>query len=222
MIDISAFDFSTLNTGDTDPTLNKVIKTIIYCTDCCIVYIDANNQIQWSDKIERVEDDKFGFVVNKMSYWESICNKVFKDGTGYENKCLLAEGAARAYANYNSKDRTTEANEILDITINKIKIEAENILRNAYVMSAVVSFTIVIILFSVEELLKKQIISNFSYDWHSVLQTAMVGGIGAFVSAITRAKDFKPEIVVDAKIHVLDGVLRIILGIITGSELNQI
>jgi len=216
MIDISTFDFSTLNAGDTDPTLNKVIKTVMYGTECCIVYIDVNNDIQWADKIERMEDDKFGLIVNKMSYWESICNKVFKDGTGYENKTLLAEGAARAYANINKADKTTEANEILDITIDKIKVEAENILRNVYVISALISFVIVSILFVLEQLLKRQIISNFSYDWHTVLQTAMIGGVGAFVSAITRAKDFKPEIVVDAKIHALDGVLRIVLGVITG------
>ncbi len=211
-----SIDYASLKAGQTDPSLGKVIKTIIYSNDNCIVFIDSEDCIQWVDEIESGAEVKFGYIVNKMSYWESICNKLFKDNTAYENKSLLAEGLARVFSNNASSNKYAEADEILETTINKIKIEGETILRNDYVMASLWTFIILIVLIISEEVFKKQVISNLSYDWHSICQTAMLGGVGAFVSAITRAKDFKPEIIVDAKIHKLDGVLRVVLGVLTG------
>ena len=192
------------------------IKLIIFSNDTCIVFMDEKDVIQWTCDEEYQKDTEFGLIINKMSYWESLCNKLFEKNLCYENKCLLAEGVSRVFIDRTTTDRFQVANEILDTTIHKIKIEGENILRNAYVKSSIFSFVALVILLVVEECCKRVIVSNLGYDWHSLCQTAMVTGVGSFVSAITRAKDFKPDIIVDKKIHILDGVLRIVLGVLTG------
>jgi len=207
--------YSDLKTGDIEPSLGKKINTIVYGNENCIVYIDDGENIQWVGNDDVENDEQFGSIINKMSYWESICNKVFRDGNGFDNKCLLAEGIGRVYINKDTPNKYAIANEILDAAINKIEVEGENILRNAYVKASLFSFVSLVALLLIEETIKNSIISNLGHDWHSICQTAMLGGVGAFVSAITRAKDFKPELIVDKEIHILDGILRVVLGILT-------
>jgi hypothetical protein len=210
-------NFYDLKAGDIDPNFGKKIKTIIYSTNGVIdavVYIDEDDVIQWL--CEKVEDgQEFGLVINKMSYWETICNKIFTKAEAYENKCLLAEGISRIFAL--SSERFNNANQILDITIDKIKIEGENKLRNSYVLASVCSFGLVALFLIAELLLKRYIVNILGYEIYAILMTALMGGVGAFISAITRAKDFKPDIIVDKKIHQIDGILRIVLGILTAS-----
>ncbi len=205
-----------LKKGDIEPFLGLKIKDIIFSNNKSVVFMDEDNVIQWACDEEFQKDADFGIIINRISYWEAICNKLFKASVCYENKCLLAEGVSRIFIDRDTDNRFQIANDVLDTTINKIKIEGENVLRNAYVQAAVWSFMLLVALLGFEQFIKAIIIAKLGYDWHSICQTALLSGVGAFVSAITRAKDFRPDIIVAKQIHVLDGILRILLGVLTG------
>src|SRR5947209_23059 len=63
--------------GEMGP-LGKLIKNIIIQNEDFIVYIDHDETIEWSTESGYSGfDENFGSVQNQVSFWESVCNKLF-------------------------------------------------------------------------------------------------------------------------------------------------
>jgi hypothetical protein len=61
---------------------------------------------------------------------------------------------------------------------------------------------------------KEWILSYVGQNAFEIYLAGLFGGVGAFVSTMTRSKKYDPEITISKKIHTIDGILRIIYGII--------
>ncbi|MEW6666155.1 MAG: hypothetical protein AB1512_13175 [Thermodesulfobacteriota bacterium] len=203
-------DYSSLKVGDTDPNIGKKIQQIILATESFIVYIDEDDVIQWAGDNELGKD--FGHIANQVSYWEMTCNSVFSKSDAYDYKCLLAEGYARMF----NEESQESAQNIIDLTSKRIVRHGKEVLRQRYLLYSLTSTAIVAFLLVLAILLRDFARSILTVSVFEILLTALFGGIGAFVSTITRAKNYSPEVSVGRQIHQIDGILRIVYGVIAG------
>lgn len=210
-------DFSDLKIGDTDPYLGKKIKEIILSSNSFIVYIDEDQVIQWATSGHSEYGDDFGDIANQISYWESSCNRLFSKDDRYEYKCLLAEGYARMLGEGNQES----AQKIIDRTSQRIEKHGKEILRQRYLLSGLYSTAFVAFLLMLAIILRHPLKDALNASGYEILLTSLFGGIGAFISTVTRAKNYNAEISVGKRIHEIDGVLRIIYGVIAGGIIGM-
>jgi hypothetical protein len=207
-------NFNTLFSGDTDTILGKTIKEIILRSETFIVYLDSNNVIQWSTDMHTQWGKKFGRIQNQVSYWESICNKLFSIKDAYDYKTLLAE----AYGRMLDEGDDETATEIIELTVERIKKHGTELLRQQYILSSLITVIIIVFIATLSILTKDSITSNLgvSDNIYGIFLTSLFGGIGAFISTMVRAKNYKAEITLGKNVHRIDGFVRIVYGSIAG------
>lgn len=204
-------DFFDLKAGDTEPSLGKKIKEIILCSDTFIVYMDEDDVIQWSTS----EDDEvkdFGEVPNQISYWESIVNRLFPKQEAYDYKTLLAEGYARIL----DDKKLESARNIIDQTVGRIKIQGKEVLRQEYLKASLTTTAVIALIIIISVFLKNVVLDILGSNVIEIYLGGLMGGIGAFVSTMIRSKNYNAEVSVSKEIHKIDGMLRIIYGVIAG------
>ena len=133
-------DFFSFKIGQEGP-MGKKIKEIILRSTIFIVYLDIEDTIQWSTSGYGDFPENFGDIQNKISYWESVANKLLRKRDAYDFKCLLAEANARILDDKNSK----LANQIIDRTINRMQKQGREILKQDYVLTSFFCTVFVII-----------------------------------------------------------------------------
>lgn len=202
-----------LKAGDAEPSLGKTIKEIIVSDTDFVVYMDTDGGIQWVTSTEIGSD--FGKIQNQISYWESICNKLFTKEDkeeGYAYKALLAEGLARILHNNNRDD----AQSIIDSTSANITKQGTQILRQEYIKASLaatgVVLSAVLIVFAIQE----HSPVRFSGNALVIVLTALCGGIGSFVSTMSGLTAYSPDISLSKKIYWFDGALRVAYGVLAG------
>lgn len=205
-------DYSILKIGDFDPSLGRKIKEIIFSSDSFIVYIDTEDIICWATDHHKVFGENFGNISNQISNWESLCNRLFSKQDSYDYKCLLAEGYARMLDEGNDQ----MAQKIIDQTAERIKQQGMQILRQDYLISSLISTCLVVLFLFLSVIFKKLIFQFVDRSIYEILLTSYFGGLGAFISTMIRARNYNAEISSSRRIHRIDGVLRIIYGLIAG------
>ena len=131
-------DYINLKAGEIEPMLGKRIKEVILVSNTYIVYMDDSDVIQWATD-HFVADEHFGEIANDISYWESICNRLFSKSEAYDFKTILAEGYARMLDNndYNL------ARSIIDKTAIRITKQGREILRLKYLKASLITTSII-------------------------------------------------------------------------------
>ena len=204
--------FGMLKAGDIDNALGKTIKELILASDTFIVYLDSDNTIQWSATGHEQWGQDFGKIQNQVSLWESISNKLFDANDSYAYKALLAEAYGRMFDGGND----ASAQDIIDQTVERIKKQGKEILRQQYILSSLFTMILVVVFIFAIVMNKSALINRISYDGYRILLTGLFGGVGAFVSTMLRAKNYEAEIALGKTVHRIDGFLRIVYGVIAG------
>lgn len=203
-------DYSEYIVGEEGP-LGKPIMEIIFCQNSFIVYMDSDEIIQWATNNHSVHQE-FGVIQNRISYWESITNKIFNKEEAFDIKMLLAEGYARIL----DANNLIVANEAIDNVVERIKRHGREVLKQQYIISSLICTLIVIAALVSIVIWKKEVLLLVSNNAYGVIATSLFGGIGAFIFAILRLRNYSPEIEISKRIHSVDGSLRILYGIIFG------
>lgn len=206
-------DYTTLRIGDKPRKLGRKIKEIISKEKSHIVYLDENDIICTSKDNKVVLSKDFGDIQNLISFWESICNNLFSKPEAYEIKCLLAEGYGRMF----EKNDYGAALKIVKQSSERIKHQGEQILRQDYLLSSLVTTCIIVFILCFTVLSKDLIEKFLSQNIYEVFITSLFGGVGAFLSTVIRARNYKADISTSRHIHKIDGLLRIIYGLIAGA-----
>lgn len=207
-------DFIDLMEGDEGP-MGKPIGTIVLQMSSLIVYLDSEGVIQWSTSAGYHNwNAHFGEIQSSISYWESVCNKVFKPSDAYIYKSLLAEGYARIL-----DDRDYQmALSAIEAGKDGIQKHGSEILKQQYLLSSflcalVTGLAIIIIVINKKNV---ALILNNRVELYEIMLASLFGGIGAFVFSSLKIKTYKPELVISKELHRIDGGLRVVYGIITG------
>ncbi len=192
--------------------LGRNIKEIIVQKSNVIIYMDSEDIIQWFTVDMPYKNEYFGEIQNKISYWESITNNLFSKKHAYDLKCVLAE----AYARILDNNDIVTARDIIERCRIRIEKHGSEILKQNYVFSSLTFTFLCFLLVFLIRSFKTNLIEHFSLNVYEIFMTMLFGGIGSFVFAIGRLKSYKPDIVISKKIHILDGMLRVLYGIIAG------
>jgi hypothetical protein len=202
--------YSDLKAGDRDPYLGRMIKEIIMSSNDFIVFIDDQDTIQWATSGIELKND-LGKIQNKISQWESTCNRFLPKKDAYEYKSLLAEGYARLF----DERKLGSAEIIVNQTIDSIKKRVNVLLEQQYLYGSLIPIIIITIAI-IYTLINKTLVYNFFQDAFDIYCCGIVGGVGGFISTMIRMKNYKADIETTKKIHLIDGMLRVIYGIIAG------
>jgi hypothetical protein len=198
--------------GEVGPTGSMIKEIIIQSVDY-IVYMDEGDNIQWSTEDNYTEfHPQFGSIQNRVSYWESVSNKLFSKFDAYDYKCLLAE----AYARIIDDKNIDLSNDIIALTVNRIEKSGKEVLKQDYILSSFACTCLVIGLIVAAIIGKQYLVLKLSQDAFQVILTALFGGVGAFVFATLRLRTYSPELAISKHIHRVDGALRVFYGIISG------
>lgn len=114
-------------------------------------------------------------------------------------------------------DRNMDAaRAIVDQTVLRITRHGKDILRQRYLLASLVGTAVVAGVLLLVLLGRGLFQPLFTADGYHVLVASLFGGIGAFVSTILRANTYDAEIYSSPRIHEIDGLLRIVYGVIGG------
>jgi hypothetical protein len=191
---------------------NKVVKEIIAQSDNYIVFMDADDTIQWATSGLDGLPEGYGEINNKISDWEIKTNRLFGKKEAYDYKTILAEGYARLFSEKNIE----LARDVIDRAGNTIVTTGSEVLKKYYSFSATIATILAIVIIFVTKYYKQTVIETFGRDEYNIWMTMLFGGIGAYIFTTIRSRDYKPDIVVSKWIHALDGALRIFYGMIAG------
>lgn len=193
--------------------MGKKIKEIIMQEDAYIVYLDSDDVIQWYTYGYDKFDANFGEIQNKVAMWESISNNIFNSKLAYDMKSQLAEAYARYFDN---PKNIKAARDIIALTSERVMIIGKEILKQVYIKASIISTLLILILLYVIKYYNLELILAYGQNYYDVIVTMLFGGIGAFIFTVLRVKTYKPNINVNKRIHVIDGMSRIFYGIIAG------
>jgi hypothetical protein len=205
-------DFSEYKPGDCDPCSEKIILEIIVQADKYIVTIDEEHRINYTTRIDYTWAANAGFVLNEVSLLEHLTNKVIPEVDRFSYKMMIAEGLARLV----DDGRADAANEILKSVRSNVEAIGKENLRISYMLSSLVCTLISASILFGCWLLRgylKEFLGELVYYG---LLCSLAGGIGAFLSAFFRSKNYNANIDLSTSSHMLDGSLRIFYGTIAG------
>lgn len=203
-------DYSKYKTGEKGP-LDKKIKEIIFRSNDAIVYLDEFDVIQWSTIGDLLP--QMGGIINEVSYWETICNKIFDKKDSFDYKCLLAE----AYARILDEKNLDDAKEVISMAKSRIEKQGKEILKQNYIISSLILTILTIVLLITFVLLKPYLSEIIDQDKYEIIISSFFGGIGAFLFTIKGLKEYKADVVISKNIHRVDGILRVFYGLIAGA-----
>ncbi|MBK7995846.1 MAG: hypothetical protein IPK14_21475 [Blastocatellia bacterium] len=91
---IEVSDFGNFCEGDKDPSLNKTIKTLVYGSKDLIVYLDDQDEIQWSTASSCSLDANTSKTISTIIELEVLCKEPLTQEEKQSFKVLLAQSLA--------------------------------------------------------------------------------------------------------------------------------
>jgi hypothetical protein len=201
-------DFSTFCEGDTEPTLNKKIRTLIDATEKYIVYLDEDLYVEWSDLFE---ESPAGFeeTANRIGHLETLSITQLCPVQREPFARLLGEAMARILGDKNEKEASAalhKAEAFLDAR------GIENARR--WYLQGVGAVASLALLVALALWLVRNSVSNPT--WLTALEVAIAastGSLGALLSIASRTERIHLEPVAGPKIHRFEGATRVIVGV---------
>lgn len=192
--------------------LGKKIKDIVFRSDDVIVFMDAEETIQWFHINCEDFTEQAGEIQNTVSDWESKVNKLFKKEEAYDFKMLLSESYARILHDKNIE----QARDNISKVTKRIEKQGRELLKQYYAISSLATALIICLGIWVSKHNKETIENFYGQDEYTIWMTMLFGGIGAFIFTIIRLKKYSADIEIPKYVHIIDGALRIFYGIIFG------
>lgn len=202
-------DFYSYEVNQKGP-LGKKIQVLIMRAKDYIVYIDEDGEIQYSCFDGKHDSKALGEVQNLVSLWETIINRIFNPKEALAYKGLLAEAYARVF----DGSDLSEARLIVDRTALQVNKNGGEILKQRYIIACFEMTLLIICLGAILAFLHYRLPCLVKEGFYQMMIVTLCGGIGAFVFATLRLKNYTPDIHVSKNIHQLDGRMRVFYGII--------
>jgi hypothetical protein len=204
---IEVDDFSSFCEGDTEPTLNKKIHTLIDSSRSYLVYLDEDFYVEWT--FNGGTPKGFEDVVNRIGQLETLSITQLLDKSQREPfERLLGESLARILGDHNE----AKAKAVLDEAEVYLKARgAENARR--WFLGGVATIALPALL--AEALLlwiSSRVYAGPFRELVEVLSGTAIGGIGAFISVASRTEAIAFDPVAGRSIHQYEGQVRVLVG----------
>src|SRR6266496_3146866 len=212
-------DLNKIAPQELDPRTLKPIVEVVMQSDQFIVTIDNALSINWmtNDRYTDYATD-FSAVTAKVQLLSAQIHQLLAHkGNRYKYKKIVAEALALAL----HERKSDNALALLTNVENRIKEYGKEGVRMAYIFYAFFTTLFIIVLLGVS-------IQNKNSSWlfagdinsYQLSVATLLGGIGAFVSAFVRFKNYEGNIIAGLSMHRLDGLLRVLYGCIAALILS--
>ncbi|MGA2173060.1 MAG: hypothetical protein ABSG82_08665 [Sedimentisphaerales bacterium] len=207
-------DFSSFCEGDIEPTLNKKIHNLIDSTDDYIVYVDDSFFVQWSwtEKYDDKTLPGFASIANKLRRLETLSRTSLRKSQIEVFAGLLAEGMARIVGD---KDETN-AHRVLDTAESYLLARSTENARRWYVCGAILAALPSLLIVVTLWLLRSYAVSFLGGNTFEVILGALLGGIGAMFSVLSRTEKIQMDPTAGPFIHYIESASRVLVGNIGG------
>jgi hypothetical protein len=172
-------DFSPFCERDTEPTLNKRIRTLIDSDDDYIVYLDDEVFVEysWTDAYGDTPQG-FGEVANKVGHLETLSMTYIAPDQLEAFRRILGEAMARIIGD---KDEA-KAKESLDIAESFLAERSLERARTWYLQASAVATAVALVLAGVLWVVRDWVITHEGLNAFEVSLGALLGGVGSFMS----------------------------------------
>lgn len=203
----SVDDFSSFREGDTDPTLNKKIKTLIDSNVTYLVYLDEDLYAEWT--FNGRSPDGFDNTANRIGHLETLSLAQLSAVQREPFERLLAEAMARILGDHSEEKATA----ILDTAEAYLKARGGENARRWYLQGVGGATACALILAGILMALLSRISDPSWRDALEILSAAALGALGALLSVASRTEAIHFEPVAGPVIHKFEGATRAIVGI---------
>ncbi|MFY9222508.1 MAG: hypothetical protein WAQ98_07560 [Blastocatellia bacterium] len=203
---IEVSDFGNFCEGDKDPSLNKTIKTLVYGSKDLIVYLDDQDEIQWSTASSCSLDANTSKTISTIIELEVLCKEPLTQEEKQSFKVLLAQSLADSLIGQHDA-----AQEVLLKARAYLQEKATENYRICYVIGAVfmtlLSMSIALLLW-----VNKDWVLSYKINIDIVLGM-LFGSLGALLSIFTRLQNIEMSTTGSRKYtYISEGVARVIVG----------
>ncbi len=194
--------------GDTEPTLNKRIHTLIDCDATYIVYLDDDLKVEWSTVPSYQFVDGFSAIANEMARLETAAVGRLRSTQNPAFARLLGEAMARIIGD---RDATKAHDSLANASAYLAARGLENA-RSWHVRAASVVSVVAAIAFFVLFAARSSVATSLGDGAVAILLGTLCGAFGALLSIVMRFKDLDVNAAAGPFIHILEGVARILTG----------
>jgi hypothetical protein len=206
---ITVDDFSSYCEGDIEPTLNKKIEFLIDCDVDYIVYVADDLFAQWSMTQNYGRPiPAFATISNRVNQLETLSLTSLLKPQRRSLAGLLAEAMARIIGDKNE----VKALEVLSMAESYYYARSAENARAWYVGGAALTASISFVAALNLWLFRTSAISSLGNNAFEVLIGAMVGGIGALLSILTRSQKIEMDPTAGSFIHYVESISRVTAG----------
>src|SRR5947209_15635237 len=202
-------DFSYLCEGDVEPSLNKIINTLVDSERGYIVYLDDEYSVEWTmnESYEGLPDG-FGDVANRLGVLEALSMTQLRPLQVLPFRRLLAESMGRILGDRDEK----KALDVLDKAEAYLKARGNENARSWYIRwAAPFAITLTAAAF-VLWIFRNGIEPKLGMNTFEITIGTLIGSLGALLSILSRSESLSIDPTAGAFIHYIEGVSRIVVG----------
>jgi hypothetical protein len=204
-------DFSCFKEGDTEPTLGKKIKVLIYHARLFIVYIDNEDFVEWATTDEYGSPHEIvGSVLNRVGYLEARSESLLDPTHVLPFRRLLGESLARALLERKSEN----ALGMLDLAEKYMIARGDERARTWYLSAATIVTMFLTIVLAIIWSRRGSMTTALGENGFQVVIGAGVGSLGALLSIITRSNKISMDASAGWKVHYLESAARVVVGVV--------
>lgn len=202
-------NFLIFNEGQTEPTLNKRIKTLILKDQGFIVYLDDDLCVQWTTN-QHYGDfaSDFGNVTNRAGYLEETANGLLSPIQHKSFQRLLAESIARLLDDRSS----VNAQSILDRAEAYLKARTTERARIWFIVAATIVTSLALVGLLILWIFRDVVKFNLGPTAFELALSACIGSLGALVSVVLRLRELNVDALAGRGVHYFEGTARVIAG----------
>jgi len=204
--------YDLLKEGDIEPTLGKRIDSLVIKTPDYIVYVDEDGYVQWAANHDARWCEGCGEVLTRVSQLEAFPTDHLTASHVRSYRRMLGESVARVF---DSRD-ATEAKAALELAEKFLKARSEEAARKWYLTASLAGGAMLAVMIGAWWMLRGWLSPTIGAGAFEVALGAMLGGIGAMLSVLTRSNRLTLDPAAGAMLHYFEGGSRIATGAVGG------
>ena len=202
-------NFLIFNEGQTEPTLNKRIKTLILKDQGFIVYLDDDLCVQWAtNKHYSNFAVDFGSVTNRAGYLEETSKGLLSPSQHISFQRLIAESIARLLDDRSSGN----AQAILDKAEAYLKARTSERARIWFIVAAAIVTGLALVGLLALWIFRDIVKINLGLTAFELALSACIGSLGALISVVLRLRELNVDALAGRGVHYFEGAARVIAG----------
>lgn len=191
-------------TGDFFSLRQKMIKKLIGASEDYIVFVDEDDNVEWSQN-EMDQHAKHGVLISRMTDLQELSATLIPKKMLLGLRHQLGTGLARSF-----EGDVEGAEQALSAAEDRLKER----IRLLYLLGGLGGFVIVLLLGIIAWVYRENMEGIIGEPMFVMIISACAGAIGALTSVLLKRQI--PLVSAQPSLYVLDGALRILLGVLAG------